>query len=171
MKWKVNTSNVGKLQEYRKYLGDVEAISKDLPEPDADLVTIVRFKASQFENVIVDDVALDVDGADVGAHIRWKLDQLNQWIGRKATFVCVLGIHREDRVEIFRAEAKGKLVTPRGDSFGFNPYFLPEGGSKTFGEEIPDSLNPRSLAIQDLKGSKPWRIEPALLSWPGTFQK
>lgn len=171
MKWKINSSNLGKLEEYRRYLGDIESVSKDLSEPDADLVTIIRFKASQFENVLVDDVALDVEGADLGSQIRWKLDQLNQFVGRSAHFICLIGIHRNQKIEVYRAEQSGTLVEPRGESFGFNPYFLPEGASKTFGEDIPNELNPRYRAIEDLKKNRPWRIEPLLTHWNGKFQK
>jgi len=171
MVWKVNSSNLGKLEEYRRFLGDVESIQMDLPEPDADALTIIRYKASQFNDVIVDDVVLDVEGADLGTQIRYRLPELDSHIGRSARFTCLIGVRRENRVFIFRGEQTGTIVSPRGHSFGFNPYFQPDGTTKTFGEEIPENSNPRFRALQALKKNEPWRIEEILLEWSGSFQK
>jgi XTP/dITP diphosphohydrolase len=59
---------------------------------------------------------------------------------RRATFVAVLALAWPDGgIELFRGEANGRLVwPPRGErGFGYDPMFVPEGGSETFGEMEP----------------------------------
>jgi XTP/dITP diphosphohydrolase len=59
---------------------------------------------------------------------------------RSATFVAVLALAWPDReLELFRGEAAGRLVwPPRGErGFGYDPIFVPEGGTETFGEIEP----------------------------------
>ncbi len=172
MKWKVNTSNPGKLAEYQKYLGDVSTEHRDLDEPDADIVTIVRFKASQFlEPVLVDDVSLEISDAHAGTLIRWHLHELGKHIGKKAEFICLIGIRREDNIHIYRGSTSGTIASPRGHSFGFNNYFVPEGLHKTFGEVIPPQLSPRKLAIDQLLLDRPYVVEAPIETWSGDFQK
>ena len=59
---------------------------------------------------------------------------------RRAQFCCTLCLAWPDGEEaLFEGTAKGRLVWPmRGDlGFGFDPIFLPEGESRTFGEMEP----------------------------------
>jgi len=59
---------------------------------------------------------------------------------RRATFVAALALAWPDgQVEIFRGEVRGTLVfPPRGTrGFGYDPIFVPEGGTQTFGEMEP----------------------------------
>ncbi len=59
---------------------------------------------------------------------------------RSASFVAVLALAWPDgHVELFRGEAPGRLVwPPRGTrGFGYDPMFVPEGGTRTFGEIEP----------------------------------
>jgi XTP/dITP diphosphohydrolase len=56
---------------------------------------------------------------------------------RDATFVAVLALAWPDgHSELFRGEARGTLTwPPRGDrGFGYDPMFIPLGGTLTFGE-------------------------------------
>lgn len=171
--FRINTSSAGKLAEFKKFLGaDVEAFSKDLPEPDSDPITVVRFKASQFENVIIDDTSLDIDGADVGVRVRWLLEDLHQHLGKKAVFVCLIGIQRNQKVEIYKGEMPGRIVLPRGnDGFGFNSMFEPIGSNKTYAEYKPDHLNARYLAVQKFLKSEIFLTGEPLKTWTGSFQK
>ena len=60
---------------------------------------------------------------------------------RRATFVAVLALIRTDgSQEIFRGEVDGTLVwPPRGDrGFGYDPMFMPDGYTITFGEMSSD---------------------------------
>jgi XTP/dITP diphosphohydrolase len=59
---------------------------------------------------------------------------------RSAHFVAVLALAWPDRhVESFRGEVSGTLVWPPrgGRGFGYDPMFLPEGQTLTFGEMGP----------------------------------
>ena len=59
---------------------------------------------------------------------------------RSATFVAVLALAWPDgHLEAFRGEVRGRLVwPPRGErGFGYDPMFVPSGGSSTFGEMDP----------------------------------
>jgi XTP/dITP diphosphohydrolase len=59
---------------------------------------------------------------------------------RDAMFVAVLALARPNReTELFRGEVPGSLVwPPRGDrGFGYDPMFVPRGGTLTFGEMDP----------------------------------
>jgi XTP/dITP diphosphohydrolase len=53
-----------------------------------------------------------------------------------ARFVCVLALARAGRVETFEGEARGRIVwPPRGEhGFGYDPIFVPDGQTRTFGE-------------------------------------
>ncbi|HVJ63625.1 MAG TPA: non-canonical purine NTP pyrophosphatase [Bdellovibrionota bacterium] len=168
--WKVNTSNRDKLREFEKYLGSVSSQTTDLDEPDADLITVIQYKASQFDQVVVDDTSLEIDGVEAGVNIKWLLAELPSLIGRRASFTCLLGIARNSQVEVFRGEVAGTIVSARGDSFGFNNHFLPTGRLKTFGEEIPADLNPRKIAVDRLLSGEAWKTLPLLKTWDGKFQ-
>jgi len=75
---------------------------------------------------------------------------------RRAAFVAVLALAWADRhVEIFRGEVHGRLVwPPRGTrGFGYDPIFVPDGESRTFGEIAPEEkhdISHRALAFKKL---------------------
>jgi XTP/dITP diphosphohydrolase len=59
---------------------------------------------------------------------------------RRARFVCTLCVAWPDgHDELFRGEVPGRIVWPmKGDlGFGFDPIFLPDGETRTFGEMDP----------------------------------
>jgi len=67
-------------------------------------------------------------------------DELAGKADRRAHFVAVLALAWPDgHVETFRGEVHGRLVwPPRGErGFGYDPIFVPEGRSLTFGEIDP----------------------------------
>jgi XTP/dITP diphosphohydrolase len=72
---------------------------------------------------------------------------------RKAQFVCALCVAWPDRhVEEFEGMVEGTLVwPPRGTAgFGYDPIFLPDGHSRTFGEmtaEEKHGLPPRGPGL------------------------
>lgn len=61
----------------------------------------------------------------------------------------------KDEVHFFEGEVKGRIVEPRGDGgFGWNPLFLPDGYSKTFGEMSraeKNKISMRKIAFTTLK--------------------
>lgn len=61
---------------------------------------------------------------------------------RRAHFICALSLCWPDaHCETFEGRVEGTLVwPPRGDrGFGYDPVFLPDGGTETFGEMDPDA--------------------------------
>jgi XTP/dITP diphosphohydrolase len=78
---------------------------------------------------------------DFAVAMRRVEDGLAGAADRSAHFVAVLALAWPDRhVEIFRGEAHGTLVwPPRGTSgFGYDPIFLPNGRTLTYGEMDQD---------------------------------
>jgi XTP/dITP diphosphohydrolase len=75
---------------------------------------------------------------------------------RAASFVAALALAWPDgHVETFRGEVGGHLVfPPRGArGFGYDPIFVPDGGSETFGEMDPaakHAISHRALAFRKL---------------------
>lgn len=74
--------------------------------------------------------------------------------GAAAHFVCVLSLARPDgSVQNFRGEVHGRLTyPPRGDKgFGYDPIFIAEGHTQTFGEMDPalkESMSHRRRAFE-----------------------
>jgi XTP/dITP diphosphohydrolase len=81
--------------------------------------------------------------AGAAKDFRAAMERVNRELGdrdRRAAFVAVLALAwpdaRDVHVELFRGEVQGNLVwPPRGDrGFGYDPMFVPAGGTLTFGE-------------------------------------
>jgi XTP/dITP diphosphohydrolase len=146
-------------------VGVVGAAELGLPEPEetgttfesnAALKALAAANASGFP-ALADDSGLVVpalDGAPGVYSARWAgpdrnfaramtlvEERLAERSDRRAMFVAVLALAWPDgHVECFRGEAHGALVfPPRGNrGFGYDPIFLPEGGTLTFGEMAPE---------------------------------
>ncbi len=75
---------------------------------------------------------------------------------RRAFFVAVLALAWPDgHLESFRGEVHGSVIfPPRGTrGFGYDPIFLPEGESETFGELDPETrkqVSHRTVAFRKL---------------------
>lgn len=82
-------------------------------------------------------------GRDYGqamARVWRELEALGAPEPRRAAFHCCLSLAWPDgHDETFEGIAQGRVVwPPRGaNGFGFDPIFLPDGGSETFGEMDP----------------------------------
>ncbi|HYM33550.1 MAG TPA: RdgB/HAM1 family non-canonical purine NTP pyrophosphatase [Candidatus Cybelea sp.] len=154
----------------------------NLPEPDetgatfranAELKAIAAARAARLP-ALADDSGLSVDalGGDPGIYsARWAgpdkdfaiamgkvWDALNARGARNlgARFVSVLTLAWPDgHCESFEGIVKGKLVwPPRGDKgFGYDPMFVPDGYSVTFGEMEPavkHTISHRAVAFAKL---------------------
>ena len=83
-------------------------------------------------------------------------EQLRGKADRRAHFVAALALAWPDRhVEAFEGRVHGTLVwPPRGTrGFGYDPMFLPEGGTLTFGEMDPAAkhrISHRARAFEQL---------------------
>jgi len=75
---------------------------------------------------------------------------------RRAHFVCALALCWPDgRCETFEGRVYGTLVVPPrgGHGFGYDPIFVPLGGTRTFGEINPeekDRISHRAEAFRQL---------------------
>ncbi|MDQ2090300.1 RdgB/HAM1 family non-canonical purine NTP pyrophosphatase [Marimonas arenosa] len=78
----------------------------------------------------------------------WRLlEEKNAPLPRKAAFNCTLCLAWPDgHDEIFEGTVQGQVVWPmRGkNGFGFDPVFLPDGESETFGEMDPEKKHSMS---------------------------
>lgn len=135
--WHINTSNQNKLKEFQNLFAqyNISLLSTqiDLHEIDSTPASVVAHKASQLEELIlVEDTSLDIEGAFVGINVRWLIDHLEEYIGKKATWRVLLAYRVADRVFIFKGEVHGSIVAASGEQgFGFDPVFLPENCSET----------------------------------------
>jgi len=139
----------------------VSAGSLGLDEPEetgttfaanAELKALAAAKAANLP-ALADDSGLAVDaldgdpgitsarwagaGKDFGAAMKLVHDKMGDNPDRGARFVCALALAWPDgHVETFEGVVEGDIVwPPRGaNGFGYDPFFLPKGGSLTFGE-------------------------------------
>ena len=90
---------------------------------------------------------------------RIAMERVHRELGdrdRGARFVAVLALAWPDgHAELFRGEVPGTLTwPPRGDhGFGYDPMFIPHGGSLTFGEMEPAAkhrISHRARAFAEL---------------------
>jgi XTP/dITP diphosphohydrolase len=81
---------------------------------------------------------------------------------RSARFRCVIVLARAGRkLAAFSGAVEGTLIDePRGGGgFGYDPLFVPDGHSETFGQlpaEVKNSLSHRALALQKLRDWRGW---------------
>ena len=161
-----NPGKVGEIAELLQPHGVeiVSAADLGLPEPEefgetfqanAELKALAAAQAAGLP-ALADDSGITVDalgGAPGIYSARWagpKKDfamamqrierQLGHDADRRAHFVCVLSLAWPDgHVDSFEGQVHGRLVWPPrgGRGFGYDPMFLPEGRSQTFGEMDP----------------------------------
>ena len=96
---------------------------------------------------------------------RALLGMLPPEVGRVARFVCVLALApmAEEILRFFEASVEGSLaLEPRGErGFGYDPIFVPDGFTQTFGE-LPDDVKAR--LSHRAKAAQALREAPATLA-------
>jgi len=122
--------------------------------------------------VVADDSGLEVEslegkpgifsaryaGENATAKERYTklLKEMEGKTNRAARFVCCLCLIIPDREpEFFEGESRGKILTEAQGTggFGYDPVFVPEGYSKSFGcmsEEEKNGLSHRGRAIKNM---------------------
>jgi XTP/dITP diphosphohydrolase len=97
------------------------------------------------------------EGATDSQRIERLLEELSQCTGqeRHARFVCVIAIAdaQGQIAHLSTGRCEGRILhAPRGTGgFGYDPVFVPQGFSQTFGElspEIKQRISHRALAMQ-----------------------
>lgn len=148
------TGNRGKIAEARLALGtDLETAEIDLPEIQSlDYLEVARAKAGEAwrrlgRPLIIEEAGLDLAALNgfPGPLVKWMLQAVGaEGLARtaaslgdaRATARCFLLYKDGDREVIAEGRTEGFLVLPgRGShGFGWDPVFVPEGGSCTFAE-------------------------------------
>jgi XTP/dITP diphosphohydrolase len=174
--WLLNTSNKGKLREFKQLFAEYDiAITSteiDLKEISSDPLTVVVHKASQMgEEILVEDTSLDIEGAEVGIHVRSLLDHLSTYVGRKATQRVLLAYLKEGLVYVYEGKVDGTIVFPKGENgFGFDPVFLPDGSELTLAQAKPFAVNARAKVVEAFVKNHPTVITPSITQWDGPWQ-
>ncbi len=176
----VATSNAHKVDEYRKLMDGQNVELKSLldypgfPGVEEDGTTFREnaakkaAAASKYCDVpaFADDSGLEVEALDgrPGVYsaryaptsaecITKLLGELEGKENRRARFVCAIAIAINGEViETFEGEVKGIIAdAPRGENgFGYDPVFIPDGYSETFGElsdEVKNKISHRANAF------------------------
>jgi len=151
------TTNEGKFKEvFDKMLERgirIERVDRGYPEIQADsLEKVVRFGATVLDDQIPGDYLIDDSGLFIdalsgfpGPYSAYAFKRLGLagilklMAGAKvraAAFETILLLRRKGEHHTFRGEVRGTIEdAERGKAgFGFDPIFLPEGETKTFGE-------------------------------------
>jgi XTP/dITP diphosphohydrolase len=167
------SGNPNKAIEAERILGmPLLRVSISLPEIQAATVEdITRYKLETaktkgYSRLVVEDVSLGFDelGNFPGPYVRWLLEAAGgQGLGamayalrnRAALAQCCVAYWDGDEGHLFQGEVHGEiLVEPRGDEqFGWDPWFLPDGSTKTFAEmsaEEKDRVSHRGVAYRKL---------------------
>lgn len=151
------TGNKGKLAEAQMVIPEIEQKNIDLPEiQELDIREVVRVKLEEAIKHVPDDVGIIIEDTSVvvdhmnglpGPLIKWFLQSLGlmgiwgiveNFPTHKATATSMIG-YREPNgiIHYCGGSTEGVIVSPRGESFGWDPLFLPDGCQKTFGEMSP----------------------------------
>ena len=168
------TSNKSKFEEAQEILSDIELeqFDIDLPEIqeiDAREVVKAKLEAALGHHegpFIVDDVSVRCEALNglPGPFIKWfiksfSLEEMHgmlEKLGNTTTEVSLLIGYAKNRDDIhyFEGVVRGKIVAPRGDYFGWDPIFQPDGSDKTYAEmkkEEKNKISHRRLALDALR--------------------
>jgi len=93
---------------------------------------------------------------DHNKNIEFLLKNLQTHDNRKARFRTVIALIQNGKEFLFEGIVNGHITTePKGNmGFGYDPVFIPEGGSKTFAQtplEEKNKISHRALAFAQLK--------------------
>lgn len=167
------SSNPNKGIEAQRILGaDLLVVSLALPEIQAPTVEeITRYKlevarSRGYSRLIVEDVSLGFDalGDFPGPYVKWLLEAAGgeglaaiayALTDRSARARCCLGYWDGEQVHLFMGITPGEIIVePRGNrSFGWDPWFVPEGASRTYAEmseSEKDAVSHRGRAYRQL---------------------
>jgi len=167
------TGNKGKFREVRAILDEeVKQLDINLPEIqstdaraviEAKLLEALKHKKGEF---IVEDVSLYLDCLNglPGPLIKWFLEAIgnegiynlaNKLGNKKVEVKCIIGYAKNAKeIHFFEGVVRGRVVQPRGTGFGWDPLFIAEGYTETFGELSPrekNKISMRRLALNKLR--------------------
>lgn len=109
-----------------------------------------------------------VTGRDFNHAMKRVQDELGASANRRAYFVSVLSFAEPGKpIRSFEGRVHGTLAwPPRGTrGFGYDPIFLPEGYTETFGEMEPQAkhaISHRAAAFRKLVEGMGWKATPGI---------
>jgi len=165
------TGNPGKLKEVQAIIPEVEGIALDLPEIQSlDPMEIIKEKLEiatkkREGEFFVEDTSLYFECLNglPGPLIKWFLDSLgnegiyelvSKYDNNKCIAKTVIGYSDGTDLHFFVGELNGKIVSPSGTGFGWDPIFMPDGFEKTLGDfsaEEKNKISMRNDALMKLK--------------------
>jgi non-canonical purine NTP pyrophosphatase (RdgB/HAM1 family) len=167
------TGNKNKFLEAKSVLPELQQLEVDLPEIQSlDAKEIIKHKLrvarKQFPDkaIIVEDTSLYFERLNglPGPLVKHMLESLGTkglykfaWsfnITKAAARVMIGFSEPQRRPEFFSALVTGQIVYPRGESFGWDSIFQPDGSDKTFAELGPEGkakFSMRTSAFKKLK--------------------
>lgn len=179
---KLVTSNENKLKEFKRLGLEELEIEKgrDLEEVDADSQTVIIYKALEAgEERIVEDTSLHVEGEDVGANVRWLLEDISRYNGKEAKWEVLLGENKGEFINVYQGLIEGTLTNRfenQNLGFGFDAYFIPKGEEKTLfeleEEGRKDEFSARKLAVENFKEQNRLiqKNKNSIAKWKGKMQ-
>ena len=179
--WMFNSGNPAKQQHFQELfqksgMTPPKFLKTDVKEIDASHTEVVVHKASSMlaDWVLVEDSALDIEGENIGIHIKWHVHKMKQWISKTAKFTAKLAYKVDGIVYVFSGEVTGKIVSPRGKTkkgAEFDPYFLPDGSEKTMAEGVDEQFSARAIAMRKLVNSQVDLCTEPIIRWEGPWQQ
>lgn len=165
------TSNPSKAEQLGRHLNyPVQHHTLNLPEIQSlDLKEVIEHKAKEAYKevsglVLVEDTSLTFSalGKLPGPFIKWFLTELNNtglcrllndYEDRSAFAEVCFGLYDGKELHIFEGSMNGTIAeAPRGErGFGWDPIFIPEGSTKTWGEMTVDEQSGTSMRRIALK--------------------
>lgn len=169
------TSNKDKVAEAQKILEVlIEIIDLNIDEIQSlDLKKVVKHKAEEAyrkvkKPVFVDDVSLEIRAWNgfPGPFIKFirqagnnSFDLLLRMLSgekdKTVRIVAGIGYHDGKKVNVVEGSIIGKIVPARGsNAWGFDPYVIPQGYIKTFGEmdeNLKNKISHRARALRKFK--------------------
>ncbi len=164
---------MNKLKEAREILNhfDIENIKLNLDELQGERQYVAMKKAKLAakqtgKTCIIDDTALCFDSLKglPGIYIKHFLEKLGRdglykmlsnHENKSAEAVCSIGYCEPGKEpKVFEGICNGKIVEPKGDKFGWDPIFMPNGYDKTYAEldnEIKNTISHRHKALMKLR--------------------
>lgn len=171
------TSNRGKFEEAQHILEPwtLKRVDIDLPELQGDRQEIVREKAKEAakllkEPLIVEDVSVECYALNglPGPYVKDFLKKLGEqglyelvhkYKDHRADVVCTAAyIEPGSEPVLFEGIMHGTIVAPKGNvrhaSLSWNPIFVPQGETRTFGEislKEHSKISMRAIALKKLR--------------------
>lgn len=167
------TGNKNKYEQVKSIIPDVQQLDIDLVEiQELDAKKVIEHKLREAlkqtrSEVFVEDTSLYIEGLGglPGVLTKWFIKSIgtegiykmaHAFNKYEARAVTIIGYAKaENEIIFFEGEDKGTIVEPRGDlGFGWDPIFVPQGSTKTYGEmdfEERSRTSMRKVATVKLK--------------------